>query len=166
MSCLGVHFALSPEDRERVLDTLEESSLIALIQEDLEERYLADREWAYETDKAWDAIHRCLTDGTLNIDGGSYPLKLCVLGGAHLYSEDDYLVCMVDPSQVADVARDLGKITKADLREKYFRIDSSDYGLDLSEDDFEYTWANFEGLPAFFAKAADAGRAVLFTADQ
>jgi Domain of unknown function (DUF1877) len=36
----------------------------------------------------------------------------------------------------------------------------------LTEDDFEYTWAYFEDLPAFFRKAALAGRSVIFTVDQ
>ena len=164
MSCLGVHFALSPEDHERLLNTSEEPALLALIREDLEERYLAAREWAYQTDKAWDAIHRCLTDGTLSIDSGPYPLNLCIMGGNHLYSEEDYIACLVDAPQVHEVAQALQAVTKEHLREAYFRIDPSDYSL--TEDDFEYTWENFQGLPAFFAKAAAAGRPVLFTADQ
>jgi len=35
----------------------------------------------------------------------------------------------------------------------------------LSEEDFVYTWSSFEGLPGFFARAAKAKRAVLFTTD-
>ena len=167
MSCLGVHFALSPADRERVLDARDQAALKALVQEDIEERYLGDEPgWAYQTDKAWDAIHRCLTDGTLDPDSGSHPLNLCVLGGTHLYSKDDYIICFVEPGEAREIAVALKGVTKDALRANYYRIDPSDYGLPLSEEDFEYTWAYFEGLRVFFEKAAGDGRAVLFTADQ
>ena len=33
--------------------------------EEIEDRW--DRDWLVETDKAWDAIHRCLTGGTLEL---------------------------------------------------------------------------------------------------
>jgi hypothetical protein len=32
-----------------------------------------------------------------------------------------------------------------------------------SDEDFEYTLSNFDGLPEFFARAAEAGRHVVFT---
>ena len=60
----------------------------------------------------------------------------------------------------------LKRITRDWFRERYGRIDPDSYGVDLSEDDFEYTWSNFEGLPEFFENAARANRAVIFTADQ
>ena len=56
-------------------------------------------------------------------------------------------------------------IDQTALRSAYDRIDPAKY-LDKSETDFEYTWMWFEVLKAFFRKAADAGRAVLFTVDQ
>jgi hypothetical protein len=165
MSCLGVHFAISPEDLERFRSTIEEHDILALIREDIEERYLGG-EWAYQTDKAWDAIHRCLTDGTLDLDAGEYPLKLCILGGDHLYSKSDYIASLIEPGKVRDVATALAGVTRQVISEAYMRINPDEYGLDLSNDDLEYTWETFQGLPAFFAKAAQAGRAVLFTADQ
>jgi Domain of unknown function (DUF1877) len=52
------------------------------------------------------------------------------------------------------------------MRSKYDAIDPADYGLPLSEEDFEYTWSNFVDLRAFFQKAAKHNRAVVFSADQ
>jgi hypothetical protein len=52
------------------------------------------------------------------------------------------------------------------MRRKYDKIDPSDYGPFISEEDFETTWEHFEALKRFFAKAAAAKRAVIFTADK
>ncbi len=58
-------------------------------------------------------------------------------------------------------------IDRAELRRGYDRIDpDSFYRLCMSEDDFESTWDNFQRLLAFFERAADAGRWVVFKVDQ
>src|SRR5579863_10009000 len=100
------------------------------------------------------AIHRCLTNGRLTLGEGEYPLSLCIMGGQTLYSGDDYIVRLVAPDQVGDVGRALAALKVEDFKEKYWRIDSRDYGIELSEDDFTYTWDYFSGLPDFFARAA------------
>lgn len=69
MSCLGAHFALTMEQASRFMG-LPDGDDIALREfvEEIEEGADAegwDDEWVQETDKAWDAIHRCLTDGKL-----------------------------------------------------------------------------------------------------
>jgi hypothetical protein len=163
MGCLGVHFALNKRDLKRILNTKNDEELLDIIQEDIEER---DDKWSFATDKAWDAIHRCLTNGKLEYGSGPYPLSLCILGGKRLYQGDDYITTLIEANQVVEVAKALKKITKEWMRERYFSIDKEDYGFELSEEDFEYTWDNFEELPKFFEKAARAGRAVIFTAEQ
>jgi hypothetical protein len=82
---LGVHFAIT-SDQERLLlaaDDEGDSHTAGELLEDIEESW-RDRELKVDTDKAWDAIHRCLTDGTLDPDGGEHPLSLTVIGGRHL----------------------------------------------------------------------------------
>jgi hypothetical protein len=110
LSCLGVHFALDAADQQRILGAASDDALLVVIQEDIEQR-LGNDEFSFQTDEAWDAIHRCLTNGKLE-----YGPREC--------------------------------------------------GYPLSDEDFEYTWSNFEGLPAFFESAAKAGRPVIYTADQ
>ena len=168
MSCLGVHFALEPADLQRVLDAEgNDQALVDLIHEDIEERYLShERGWQFQTDKAWDALHRCLTNGELEYESGPFPLSYAVLGGRQIYGGDDFIVSLVEPKDVGPTAKALKALTKEWLRQRYFEIDPDAYDMDLSEDDFEYTWANFQGLPEFFERAAAAGRAVIFTADQ
>ena len=82
MGCLGVHFALTMEHASRLLDMpgMDDDGLMAFV-EDMEEGADGkgwDEEWVQETDKSWDAIHRCLTDGKLEWGPTAFPK--CILG--------------------------------------------------------------------------------------
>ncbi|HET9987129.1 MAG TPA: YfbM family protein [Kofleriaceae bacterium] len=162
---LGVHFALSVADRKRLLALDEPDALLALISEDLEETYLANNRWSFQLDKAWNALHRSLTDGRLLYATGPFPLAYAVLGGAPLDVGDDYTACLVEPAQVAKAATALAKVTEPWLRKRYFALDAKAYGAPLTPEDFAYTWTSFQGLPGFFARAAKAKRSVLFSVD-
>lgn len=164
MACRGVHFALTADEEQRLLAAVgDDDAVVELIQEEIEERWDAD--WLQETDKAWDAIHRCLTDGSLSFDATNARHK-CILGGRQLYSGADYIISYLAADEVREVADAIGPFGEAELRERYFKIDEDDYGVPVSDQDFEYTWGWFEPLKAFFAKAADAGRSVVFSVDQ
>jgi hypothetical protein len=162
---LGVHFALSSKDLTKVCALTDPEDLLDFISEDLEERYLDTGKWAYESDKAWDAIHRCLTDGQLLYQSGPCPLAYAVLGGRPLNVTDDYTACLVEPEQVRETSAALAGVTREWLHDRYQTLDKTDYAGPIDAEDFEYTWENFAGLRTFFAKAAKAGRAVLFTTD-
>ncbi len=166
MACRGVHFALSPEDAALLLGCSSDQALLEVIQSDIEERYFASQEWCYETDKAWDAIHRCLAAGYLIPDDGPYPGSLAILGGKQLYGGDDYVVSLVPAEKLQATAEHLAGITETMLRDRYFSLDETDYEECMSEEDFKYTLEYFSGLPEFFKRAAEAGRTVIFTVDQ
>lgn len=163
MSYRGVHFAITNEERGRLLAAQSDEKLLELISDEIEERW--DREWLVQTDKAWDAIHRCLTDGKLAYENGGYPLRLCILGGRQLYHGDDYVVSLKESSQCADIAAALGEVDEGWLRKRYFAIVPEDYGRELTEEDFEYTLQWFSELPSFYSKAGKANRSVIFTVD-
>jgi len=163
MAQRGVYFALLPTDVQKLRDAQNDEQLLAVIQDDIEEKW--DEPWLFQTDKGWAGIHRCLTDGRLAYDNGDYPLRACVLGGQQLYEADDFVVSLLTAEQVGDVAAALAPIDKASLHARYERIDPADYGAPLGDDDFEYLWRCFVGLPEFFDKAAAAGRAMAFTVD-
>ena len=162
MACRGVHFAITQEYVAR-LEAAPGDDARLLTLEEIEEKW--DEQWLYQTDKAWDAIHRCLTDGKLEYDNGEYPYGLCILGGQLLYSKSDYIISLKNPAQVKDVALALSKINKNLFYQRYVNL-AKDYGGDLSDGDFEYSWDWFKGLDSFFAKAAEATRYVVFTVDQ
>jgi hypothetical protein len=163
MACRGVHFALTEEESRRLLAAEDNAAVLAVVEE-IEERW--DEGWLAESDKAWDAVHRCLSNGTLYYDEGEYPLNRAVLGGKHLYDGDDYVVAYVAPNEVKDVAAALAPLSQADLRTRYDLIDADDYNGEHGEADFQDTWENFVDLRDFYKKAAAAGRAVVFTVDQ
>jgi hypothetical protein len=163
MSARGVHFAVTPTQAKALLAAKSDRKLMGLIEE-IEEAW--EKPFVVETDKAWDAIHRCLTDGSLLYVSGEYPLNHCICGGRQLIRGRDYTVSFVSAPQVKDVAAALAKITKAWMRKRYDQIDPDDYGeVEMGDEDFSYTWENFLGIRRFYKMAAAAARAVIFTAD-
>jgi hypothetical protein len=129
--------------------------------EEIEESW-SDDGLKVDTDKAWDAIHRRVTDGTLDPDGGEYPLSHAVLGGRHLH-EEHYIV-YVSAVEVRDVADALRGVERMWLRRRFDAIDDPNYRGAQDDADFEYTWEGFADVRAFYSRAAAGGRAVIFTA--
>lgn len=167
MSCLGVHFSIDEETVQKLKSLKRQSKRLNYLQEELEEDYFQNhKEWIAETDKAWDAIHRTLTDGKLEWENGKYPLNHVILAGELLYTKGDYIMSLKNPQQVKDVAEAIKIINIEKFRENYYKIDSKKYGFPLNEEDFEYTWENFDSIREFWYCAAKQNRYVLFTADQ
>ena len=168
MACRAVHFALTAEQATRFLEIPDgdDESLMAFVEE-IEEGETGegwDAEWVQETDKAWDAIHRCLTDGKLEY--GDTPFHKCILGPVNLYADDSYIISFLDADEVKEVAAAIKSFDRESLRRKYDAIDTESYGCELSDSDFEYTWSWFPQVRDFFQRAAAAGLAMLFTVDQ
>jgi hypothetical protein len=181
MAARGVHFAISTEQRVGLESQVDDQERIYFVQDEIEGPW--DRDHLQETDKAWDAIHRCLSEwpadtpyfypvaaehGTYALpeDHGSYPLKLAVLGGRRLQeSEYDYFIRLIEPHEVADLVPALKEIDKPALRARYFKHCKGAWP-EYGEDDFGYTWEYFEMLRDFFERMSGNGRAVIFTADQ
>lgn len=162
MGVRGVHFALTEEESSRLMDTPGSTDdMVMAFAEEIENRW--DKDWLQETDKAWDAIHRCLTDGKLEY--GDEPFHMCVLAHDNLLEDDDgHTVCHADADEVKQVEVAIAGIDEAEMRRRYDAIDPKEYGFPLTDDDFEYTWHWFVKLQEFFRKAAAHDRAVMFTA--
>ena len=160
---LGVHFALSTQDEARLLAAAGDDDAVIGIVEQIEEGSFPGPHC--DSDKAWDALHRCLTDGKLEYANGTYPLRAAVLGGRQLVEDAEYTVSYVSAGQVRDVAEALSVIEEDWLRRRYDTLGDTDYAGPMDEDDFEYTWDALEDIREFFAVAAEAGQAVIFTVD-
>ncbi len=170
MSCRGVFFALTPEEEKRLRKAQRQDGDEGLMEviEEIEEAW--DRKHLFETDKAWDPIHRCLTldntpRGKLSPTAGRKPLNLLILGGRLLYEGNDYTVNLITRAQVVRLAAALAKITQEWMHERFFQLKAKACQYAIDEDEFDYTWGNFQGLPEFFARAAEEGRSVIFTVD-
>lgn len=167
MGCLGVHYALTEGEVNLLKSKPSDDARLEYLQETIEEEYFsAHREWLAETDKAWDAIHRTLTDGQFGWDNGAFPFSHVIMGGEELYELDDYIMSLKTPWEVKQIVEGLRTTTEVDFRERYFRIDPEDYGFSVNEEDFEYTWTWFNSMRDLYYRAADANRYVLFTASQ
>ncbi|MCY1139588.1 DUF1877 family protein [Actinoplanes sp. Pm04-4] len=155
--------------------TADQEAALMATRDDAEVRDLIDDiemgDWAgepldCETDKAWDAIHRCLSDGTLGCGRHLSPLDMAVLGGLQHHEGEDYVVAYLRDGEVAEVAASLAVVDREWMRRRYDRIDATEYQAELSDEDFDYTWHWFTQVRTFYLKAAAAGRAVIFTVDQ
>lgn len=167
MSCRGVHFALSELEIARLLSFQNGRDRVSHLFEVIEEEYFdGDKQHVGETDKAWDAIHRTLTDGTLSWDAGAYPLNHVILNGELLDAGDDFIMSLKTPGEVKDIAAAVVAITQEAFRRGFDAIDSTDFGFDVDDEEFDYTWHWFENLRDFYQRAATSGRYVLFTVDQ
>jgi hypothetical protein len=167
MACLGVHFALTAEEVATLKAFEEDEERLEHVQEVIEERYLNELpELTAQSDKAWDAMHRLLSDGDLSYEEGPVPLRFTVIGGDPLYFEEDYVMSLKTPEEVKAVAATLPGITKDDFRQRYDAMDEGKYGCPKSDEDSEYTWEWFGGVVALYQKAAAEERYVLFTVDQ
>jgi hypothetical protein len=173
MACLGVHFAVTAEVAARLSQDWPHTADVIAFLEYLETQRptLQAEGWVQPTENAWDGIHRCLTDGTLTT--GDTPSHLCILGATERFwvrrenGTLEWIVNLLEPSEVWRAATAIREIERGDLRQRYDRIDpESFYWFHMSEDDFEYTWDWFQALQAFFQRAADAGRWVVFRVDQ
>lgn len=160
---LGVHFAIDSETAGRLLAATDDEEVAGLVEE-IEQVILGVEDCG--TDKAWDAIHRSLTDGGLEYGNGTFPLNAVILGGAQVYDGDDYIVSLLTPEQVRDVAVAIAEVGRDALGAGYERIDAEDYGPEFGDEDFEYTWENFRDLVPFFRRAAEEGKYVIFTVGQ
>jgi hypothetical protein len=158
-------FALTADQEAALMATRDDDEVRAFVEE-VEMGDWDGEPLGCETDKAWDAMHRCLSDGTLGCGRGLSPLDMAVLGGGHRHKSDDYVVAHVLVNEVVQVAAALEAVDEVWMRQCYDRIDPADYQGLLSDEDFEYTWYWFTQVRDFYRKAAAARRAVIFTVDQ
>ena len=165
MGCLGTLFALEENKVIALKSESDDRARLSYVQEVIESTfYVSHENWLVELDKAWDAIHRTLTDGKLGWHNGSFPFSHAILGGEKFYQLDDYIVTLKTPAEVKEIAKTLLAVEEHRFKQNYFQIDAADYGMPTTDEDYEYTWAYFGEMREFYRRAAEAGRFVLFTA--
>ena len=160
MAGLGVHLAIGEEVVSRLLAAEDDADVVALIVAQLEAE--RDPRYVFRTGRTWNPLHRCLTNGTLALDAGSFPLSHAVLGGVQLCENDGHLVSLVRPDQVPAVADALTPIDRQWLRTRYNSFEFPGYEGSRGDEDFAVAWASVQGLADFFQVAAQDRRAVIF----
>ena len=166
MACRGVHFSIDQQVVDRLLACSSDAERLEIIKEDIEEDYFNNQpNRMAETDKAWDWIHRAVTDGNLEWSNGRYPLNHLILGGRLLYQGDDYIISLKTPEQVKHVWQKLSQLTSETFKQEFEKIDESELN-GTREEDLAYAWGWLEHLMEFWQRAASEDRYVLFTVDQ
>jgi hypothetical protein len=185
MACRGIFLAITPDQAEALLAASDDHALIEAVQ-DIEMAW--DEDNLAQCDKAWDAMHRVLTDGSLGdphaggrglweykprdrsgqgrFGNGPEPLRHCVLGPNQLHHGDEYIVSLVSPDKVKEVSAALMSISKEWFDDRYRTLVPHDYAPEYGDVDREYTWGWFQSVRELYGKAAERGRFVLFTVDQ
>ncbi|MGD0770296.1 MAG: DUF1877 family protein [Tepidisphaeraceae bacterium] len=162
----GTFYAITPDEAERLLALVGNDAEVAREALDLHSFERQRARFIAAVDKAWDPIHRCLTDGTLrDLGKGATPLSWCILGGKSLHAGKEFIVCYVTPEQVSQVAQALDEIEPQWLIQRYRNLESSGYTGLITNEDFDYAWENFTNVRNLYSKAAAATRAMVFVAD-
>jgi len=163
MAARGVFFAITQEQAAALRAASDDDAVMAIVEE-IEQTWDGDN--LAECDKAWDAMHRLLTDGALEFGNGPDPCCYCVLGPEQLHDGDDYIVSLVAPEKAREVASALTAFTYESFAERYRTVVPHDYAPEYGDEDCAYTWENFQDARELYLKAAERGRFVLFTVDQ
>jgi|GEM_PF-976469 len=153
----GVHFGLTDATAKRLLEAHQKGRLseIQEILQDVEEKW--DERYLAESDKSWEILHRCFSDGTLSPEGGDYPLNHCFLGGLQLVhvARDGYVASLKTRDQVKDIAAALAFVDQAWIERRLDELDA--------EDNLDYAWSWFHRVRKLYMKLAREERAVIFT---
>lgn len=162
MTARGFYIALGREHAKRVFGQKDDAGMQQLVQElqSLPEMKKSGR--LLEMGQTWDPIHRCLTDGELDADGGEPPLSYVVLGGKQLHKGDDYIAVLLRPDMTPIVSEALDEVHEVEFRAKFLALPAS-YTRPKGEKDFQEVWLAVQRLKVFFQAAAENLEAVLFT---
>jgi hypothetical protein len=163
MACRGYSLAL---DQHCIALLLAQDGHDERLIEVIEELHMTDASDVCGVDKAWDGIHRCLTEGRLGGEDGTYPLNAVVLGGLPLYQGEDYVVSYNTPEEVREVAAALADLDIESFIAMYWALDPDDYGSAIDQDGLKYLTYYLGQITVFYERAAQAGWATVFVADQ
>jgi hypothetical protein len=157
----GFLLSLSRDEAKVLFANREPEGVISTINGFLELEELRFAKRILDLEKTWNPLHRCLSDGTLDPQTGEPPLNQTLLGGRHLYYQDDRYVVLVRPDMVRHVATALAEVDASQLEAKYKELPS-----DVLEEsaDWPAVQTVLKQIAALYLGAADDGNAVVFTA--
>jgi hypothetical protein len=169
MSGQGYHLALDRDQTSQLLSLNDESEVLDWVSDIREGAWEGrDRTPIEGGSKDWNVLLCCLTHGTYDPKGGTYPLNLCFFGG-RLLVQNGSVINLVMPDEVGKVAEALARIDKHDLRKRYARVPSDDlFGRQTWAEDDNYRYDLYVQmckLKMFYQRAAREGRAVVFYTD-
>jgi hypothetical protein len=160
----GYHIALGREHAKQLFGLKDDQAILKFLEELKAAPEMKKSGRLLDTGTAWNAIHRCLTEGELDPAGGEFPLNHAVLGGKELHKGDDYAAVLIRPDMTRFIADALEEVTEEDFRAKFMALNSQSYGEPINDKEFIKVWLALQNLKVFFEAAAENLEAVVFTA--
>jgi hypothetical protein len=113
-----------------------------------------------ESDAAALALHRVLTDGSLEPLAGEYPLNHAVLGGRVLGHDTGFAVVLKRPDMSPHIAEGLARVTPETVEAMFSQLHAAqpDLMAGIESSDISRLLAD---LTSFYQAAAAAGEAVV-----
>jgi hypothetical protein len=162
----GAHIVLTREDAKTVFSAADDEAVRKTVTALRNSKKHRDAKLVLETGTSWDAIHRCLTEGTLDPEAGEFPLNHTILGGKRIHKAGDFEAIMVRPDIVPYIAEQLHHVKRDVIHSAYQKIDPADYGQPLTITDFDKIWNSLQQIRQLYEDAATERCAVLFTVDR
>lgn len=160
----GYHIALGREHAKRLFSLKDDQEILKFLEELKASPEMKKSGRLLDSGTAWDALHRCLTEGELDPAAGDFPLNHAILGGKQLHHGSDTAAVLIRPDMTRFIADGLAEIDEADFRQKFFALKKDSYKLPIGEKEFVQIWIVLQDLQVFFQAAADNLEAVVFTA--
>lgn len=158
----GYYLALAREHAKRLFGIKEDAPLAAFMEELKTAPEMKKSGRALDIGKAWDPLHRIMTDGELDPGGGDFPGNQVVLGGKQLHHAEDFSAILIRPDIVAFVSEALNELKQAEVREKFENLPAT-YTQPRGDKEFIELWLAITLMRPFFDAAAENLEAVVFT---
>jgi hypothetical protein len=160
----GFLIALSREHAKQLFAIKEDAPLLKFLEELKNRPDLKKSGRILDLGAAWDAIHRCLTEGELDPAAGDFPLNHSILGGKQLHKGAEQTAVLVRPDMTRFIADALEELNEDDIRKKFLALNKQSYQQPIDEKHFMQTWIALQSVKDFYLAAAENVEAVVFTA--
>ena len=162
----GAHIILTREDAKRVFGAAGDVAVQEIANELRGSKRHCEAKLVLETGANWDAIHRCLTDGTLEPTAGEFPLNQVILGGKQLFKGAGFEAVMVRPDLTAFIAEALHNLKREEIHDKYMQLPAAELGYTPTEQESDIVWNAIQQIRQLFEDAAAERCAVMFTVER
>ena len=159
----GVLFALERGDEQHLLALPDARARVAWTANELEERW--DTDWLIAVDKQWFPVHFCLNGSAEFPLSGAPPEAKVIFGGRPLGVPSLYSIDYKDAEMVRLIAQALGLMREDAVWARAGLIERKEYDGPKGSNIQVGVVEAIQGLAAFYRRAADVARAVIFTVD-
>jgi hypothetical protein len=163
MSGRGVLFALTTADERHMLALPEAGARIGWVANVVEERW--DRDWLHEMDALWFPVHFCLHGASSFPQAGLPAEAQTIFGGLPLGVPGTYSIDYKDLGLVRRISTALSKMREEAVWARAGLVERKDYTGPRGDNLQVAVVDEIHALAAFYAKAAQSGRCVIFTVD-